>query len=358
MHEYDTGKVRATLLDVAKAVGVSAKTVSRVVNQEKGVSGAKRLEIEAMIEELGFQPNRAAQALKGNRPKTIMLLTERVDSLYTLQLLTGALKETRRSGFNLVIDDYDAASPDARRRLVEGLHNSPVGGIVLTPPLCDDAGLLDAIIGLDVDIVRISSRSRPEIGRIVAVDEGAGAAEVARHLRDLGHRRVALVLGMESHAATRLRSIGFLSGWLDAGGDTAEIHIIRFEELVPPSSSQEDRTGSVAENLVDAGVVAARMIFDSTDRPTAIFAFNDAMALGLMWGANMHGISVPDDLSIVGFDGNIAASLVRPQLTTVHMPIKDLGESAVRLLTDKTFALPAMTARLIPGDTTRAIPGR
>lgn len=355
MHDFRPEKSRATLLDVAKAVGVSAKTVSRVVNQEKGVSNSKRREIEAMIQHLGFRPNHAAQALKGNMCKTVMLLAERVDSLYALQLISGALKETRRSGYNLIIDDYDASAPGACTQLVESFHNTPVGGIILTPPLCDDDALLDEITARGIDVVRISPRSRPEIGRIVGVDEGAGAAEAARHLRELGHRRVSLVLGMEGHAATRLRSIGFVSGWLDAGGDTSEISITRFEELIPPSPASPAGRGSVAENLVDAGVLAAQAILARPDRPTAMFAFNDAMALGLMWGANMNGLSVPADLSIIGFDGNIAASLVRPQLTTVHMPIKDLGEGAVRLLTDKAFVPPEMTAHLIPGDTTRAI---
>ena len=343
---------RATLNDVAKLVGVSAKTVSRVVNGEKGVSEAKREEILAAIEQLGFRLNRAAQALKNSAPNTLILMGDRVDSLYFLQILAGALPAARRSGLNLVVQEVGPAGSTPMSRYLGDVEIDEVAAIVAFPPLCDDAELLALAASQNVPLVRISPIDPTGPGIVISVKEAEGAATAAEYLFGLGHRKVAIIQGMKSHAASRTRVVGFLDGWIEAGGNTSDVSIVRFEDLgvVAPS---DNRTGgsSTPEELVDAGVAAAKKILSTGDRPTAVFCFNDAMALGVMWGAQEMGLSVPQDLSIIGFDGNIAAALVRPKLTSVKMPLRQLGESSVELAKGTREAVPELQTELIVAGT-------
>jgi LacI family transcriptional regulator len=346
--------VRATLQDIARLAGVSAKTVSRVVNGESGVSAAKRAEIQALVDKTEFRINRAAQALKSKASSSVLLLSGRINSLYSLQIISGIIGSQAAAEFNLIIDEVDPSDAAARATIVSRAVQAQVGAVIMLPTICDNAELIADLTRLGMQLVRVSPMTQLDTGTVIDMRDADGAAAAAAHLHALGHRRITVLEGMSDHAASRRRSVGFVAGWLDAGGDTSQIHIVKFRDLTDDTLSTLNGHPSTAERFVEIGMAAAPGLLTGRDPPTAIFCFNDTLALGLLWGAQSLGLTVPGDLSLVGFDGNLAASLVRPKLTTIAAPLRAIGEACLSALTTPSEKPQLLDVSLVMGMTTAA----
>lgn len=241
----------------------------------------------------------------------LLLLADNPGREYVARIQTGASRHASRTSFTLAMENVF----DSGRRLEDILADETLAGLILTPPFSDDRHALLAIEGRRLPYVRIAPLLDPDRGSSVVMDEFDAAQSVVRVLLDKGHRRIAHMRGPSSHLVSMRRYNGYA-----AALGTKSLAVDK--SLVV----QGDFTRETARDL-------APKLFAA--RPTAIFAANDAMALGILDAAQKAGLSVPGNLSLVGYDDNPGAKTCRPGLTTVRQPLGRMGESACRLLVDR-----------------------
>ena len=304
--------------ELARRSGVSTATVSRALNDRAEVSEATRAKIRRLASELGYAPNEPARTLVRRRSDTIGLIWDSgqeaigLHNPYLLGLLSAVRTALSEADYHLMLltnpgaEDQDSAHLQAVRR-----HNLE-GVVVLTTPPDDrclrvlaDAGVPCA--GID------TSFTGPRTVR-VSSDNAAGAEAAVQHLYDLGHRRIATVTGPLHLPPAAERLAGYQRA------------CARLGLAVPPQYVTE------GDFFLASGEAAGKQLLALPDRPTAVFAAGDQMAIGILHAAADAGLSVPGDLAVVGFDDIDATTLVRPALSTVAQDQRALGEAAVEAL--------------------------
>lgn len=307
-----TGKAH-TIIDVADQAGVSIKTVSRVLNNEPGVRPDTRAAVMAVVERLNYRPQQSARSLAGARSYLIGLLYYDPSASFVGGVQRGATRACRESGYHLVVESFGKEAPDMEAQVRSMLSALRLDGMILTPPLCDDARVLAAVQAARTPCVLISPGAGQQLAR-VRMDDVAAAEELGNLLISLGHERIGFIEGAPEQAASALRRKGFERA--------LKAHGLKLQpELVHPG-----------DFTFPTGVQAAHALLSLRHPPTAVFASNDDMALGVLAAAQKLGIRVPQDLSIVGFDDSPAASLVWPELTTVRQPVGAMAAAAVDML--------------------------
>jgi LacI family transcriptional regulator len=304
----------ATIKDVASAAGVSAMTVSRVLNAEPNVRPATRERVQSAIRDLNYRPNLSARNLARANAYFIGLLYDNPSAGYISELLIGALNRCRASGYHLVLESCDAAGADWSNQIADMLRTSNFDGIIMPPPVCDHADVLAAVDAAGIPYVRIAPDTDLDRAPCILTDDRAAARRMTDYLIELGHTRIGFVLGPQEHGASRERHAGFLEG-LSAHGLESEPELIAEGAFTYKS-----------------GLEAAEKLLSLADRPTAIFASNDDMAVAVIALAHKHALDVPRDLTVVGFDDTQTATAIWPQLTTVRQPISDMSSAAIELL--------------------------
>ncbi|NMN05282.1 MULTISPECIES: LacI family DNA-binding transcriptional regulator [unclassified Novosphingobium] len=330
-----------TIEDVAAAAGVSIRTVSRVLNKSPKVNAQTRERIEAAIAALHFRPSLRARALAMRRSFLIGLIHNDRNALVLDSIQRGIVSVTAEQGYELIVHSTPLAGDAAIADVIGFAGRSRVDGLIVLPPISGVAGLAGALDGAQVPAVAVSSVPLDGFAGVILSDERGAGAQVARHLLDLGHRRLGLVNGPTTMASARERRAGFIG---EAAG-TAD--------------------ASVAETAGDygfaSGMAAAQALLAGPDRPTAIFAANDIMAAGVLKVAARMGLGVPDQLSVVGFDGSMLAQMLTPALTSVLRPFDAIAAAATRHLIARIegTALPAPfhpTLAIVPAETTGPAP--
>lgn len=303
----------ATIYDVARRVGVSPMTVSRVVNGEANVREATRAAVQKAMRELQFRPNKAARSLAGASETRIGLIYNNPSVAYFTEFLMGALEGSGRNGAQLVVDKCKIGDPAAAVAAVRTLVKGGVNGMILTAPMSESAEVIAELKHNGIAIVGIATGSFTGEISCVGIDDFRAAYDMTKYLIAQGHRRIGYIKGHPSHSSSRLRFGGFEAAMRDAG---AKVDKPR-----------------VAQGFYSyrSGMVAAEELLTAKSLPTAIFASNDDMASGVMSVAHRKGLDVPKDLSVVGFDDTSAGSLW-PALTTVRQPISDIATTAVEAL--------------------------
>lgn len=302
-----------TIEDVARAAGVSAMTVSRVINQGKNVRDSTRTAVLEAIERLNYSPNVAARSLAAGETTHIGLLYANPSAAYLAQFLIGGLHAARSASVHLVIESCESEDPDEQAEVIRRFATSEVEGVILPPPLSESAPILAELGGLRIPVVTIAGPRRNE-GLNVRIDDEAAAVEMTRYLIELGHRRIGFIKGHPNIVASHERYRGFCSALAEAGFD-------------PDESPVEQGYFTYR-----SGLTAGERLLSRPHPPTAIFASNDDMAAATVSVAHRRGFNVPNDLSIVGFDDTALATSVWPELTTVKQPIAAMAEAAVELL--------------------------
>ncbi|USI71954.1 LacI family DNA-binding transcriptional regulator [Sphingomonas morindae] len=314
-----------TISDVAARAGVSAMTVSRVINGEARVRSETREAVHAAIAELRYAPNPAAQALAGASQIRIGLLYSNPSAAYLSAFLVGSLDSASRSNIQLIVekcerdDDHEA---EIARRLIEG----GMDGLILPPPLCDSPAILSVLAENPVPAVAVATAREEGPVSSVGIDDFHAAEAMTRHLVDLGHRRIGIILGSPDLSASARRLEGYRAALAAAGLETSDA-------LIAPGLF-----------TYRSGLEAAERLLDLAEPPTAIFASNDDMAAAAVAVAHRRGLDVPGDLTVCGFDDTTIATTVWPELTTVHQPIGDMSRAAVELLLEAVRARRAGTA--------------
>jgi LacI family transcriptional regulator len=301
-----------TIRDVAAAAGVSTMTVSRVINGDRAVRDATRAAVRAAMATLDYVPNPAAQRLAGADRLRIGLLYGNPSASYLGEFLLGTLDEVSRSNVGLVVARCEGEA-DALRA-VQRLLADRVAGIVLTPPLGDFAAVVTLLAASGVPTIAVGTdRPRAPIS-VVRIDDAAAAAAMTAYLIELGHRRIGFITGDDTASVSADRRDGYLAA-LAAAGVVPDVTIIA-------AGSFTYRSGRDAAD----GLLALAA------PPTAIFASNDDMAAGAIAAAHRHGLDVPRDVSIVGFDDTPIGAAIWPALTTINQPIAAMSRVAVERL--------------------------
>lgn len=311
---------RLNLEDIAEMAGVSRSTVSRVINDDARVSDTARAKVRKVIQETRFHPNAAARSLATHRSNIIGLVFPRVFTMlftdpWASVLIKGCIEGSERADVGLVhmlVSTDDQASVDRFfERSVMGRH---LDGVILASHVVGDK-LVARLQESDFPYVLVG-RDADRISNFVDIDNRQSSRVATEHLISHGHRRLMHMSGPPDLVTAIDRLSGFYDAVDEAGIDRSftRVECGYFEQLT-------------AYDI-------ARRIFAQPDPPDAILAANDAMAIGILQAARDLGISVPDQVAIIGFDDIDMNRLFRPHMTTVRQPSDVLGRTAVRMLTD------------------------
>ena len=308
----------ARLEDVAKLAGVSAKTVSNVVNDYVHVRPATRTRVQEAIDLLGYRPNVVARHLKSGRSGVIALALPELDAPYFAELAHHVVQAAMERGWTVLVDEtgqiQDQALRARERSAVSGIREHLIDGVILNPLALDDA---DVERYGSVPVVLLGERLGSHLADHVAIDNEAAAAEATRHLISTGRRRIAVVGAQPrpfGHSA-RLR----LRGYRDA---LAEAGIRHDPELVVEALDWRRQ----------AGADAVPRLLALAEPPDAIFCLNDTLALGAIRGLADAGLRVPQDVAVVGFDDIEEGRYAVPSLTTIAPDKQAIARSAVEHL--------------------------
>ncbi|OYU15065.1 MAG: LacI family transcriptional regulator [Alphaproteobacteria bacterium PA4] len=311
-----------TIRHVSAAAGVSLQTVSRVINNEPNVRAETRDRVQAAIDSLGYVPSIAAQRMSGSRSYLILAINDRERTIadwqarqgtdWVDQMLLGGMLTCAEHGYRMIFELIDTHSDHVERELLAAIAALQPDGIILTPPHSDNPQIVDLLAEQDMPFVRIGSQ-RQDAGIAVSMDDAGSAATATRHLIDHGHRRIACIAGASDYELSGWRVDGWRAAMAEAGLDTA--------------------------GLLDAGDfshasgrAAALRLLARPDRPTAIIASNDQMAIATLAVAREQGLGVPDDLSIISFDNTPIVQFAQPPLTAIDQSIAATASTAVELI--------------------------
>lgn len=301
--------MKPTIYDVAREAGVSIATVSKILNGKGKISPSTRRRVLEAIERLGYQPNLLASALTGKRTQTLALLVPDVANPFFAEVARSVEDRGRALGFTVILCSTDNQD-DRLARYLAVLKQKRVDGLIIGTGV-EDLRLLAELKeeGLPFTLIARDLRSLPVTS--VRVDDFVGGYLAAQHLVELGHRKMAVLTESLKVMSSRERVRGFRQALEEAG--------VPFpEEAVYTCAAR-----------VDDGRRKALAVLAAADPPTAIFAGNDLIAIGVLQAAKETGMAVPDDLSVVGFDNTVLATICDPPLTTVAQPIEEMGKQVV-----------------------------
>lgn len=299
-----------TINDVARAAGVSKKTVSRVINRSPLLNEATRKRVEEVIDKLDYSPNPQARGLALRRSFLIGLIHDNPNAQMVLSAQHGILEALHDTEFELVVRPVDRGSPTMLEDIQRFLERQRLFGVIILPPISENDTIANLCKSVDCRYVRMGSAMLDDSSHMVTSNDREAVATATQHLIDLGHRRIGFVAGPHGFRSAHERRKGFEQA-LDKAG-------ISFPRSLSADGSYR----------FESGIVAAERLLDLMPRPTAIFACNDEMAAGVIHVARQRGFEVPRDLSVIGFDDTSIASHIWPPMTTVRWPIASMARSA------------------------------
>lgn len=301
-----------TISDVARAAGVSPMTVSRVLNEPARVADTTKAAVLQVITRLNYKPNMAARSLAGAGPARIGLLLSNLGAGFLNDILLGCMSAASADGAQLLIENVDVEQePVATARL---LVDAGVDGIVLAPPLSEDAAIISLLSLSSVPFVTLTASSPKPGSLAVFIDDFEAAYSMTHHLLGLGHRRIGFIGGTPELNASVRRFEGYRAALAQAGVD------------------QDPLLFGQGSYTYQSGMEAADKLLCLSARPTAIFACNDDMAAATVAVAHRLGINVPGDVTVCGFDDTMLATAIWPQLTTIRQPLRTMTNEAVLML--------------------------
>ncbi|OQW77250.1 MAG: LacI family transcriptional regulator [Proteobacteria bacterium ST_bin13] len=314
--------MRVTIKDVSREAGVSIKTVSRVLNNEKYVGAETRAKVAEVVARLNFRPNVAARSLAGRRSFQIALICDNPSPYYVYEMQSGIRDRCEQDGVRMIAQPYARGSERLIDEIESLVEATQIDGLILTPPVSDHPEVLELLARRGVRFVRVSPGTQVELSPSTFIDNRAAAATMTAHLLRLGHKRIGFIAGDPGFATSAQRTKGYLDSLRSAG--------IAIDPALIRSGSYNFASGArEAEALLTA-----------PEPPTAIFAASDDMAAGVLTVAHRMGLRVPGDLSVAGFDDTALAGYVWPPLTTIRQPTREMAHAAADLLLSEADGAP------------------
>lgn len=309
--------MRITIKDVADRAGVSSATVSNVINDKGKVSESTRRQVLEVIDQLHYRPTASAQRRYKVAAKSIGLVIKEMDNPYFADVIVGAQEAAEAAGYEVMV-----ASSEGRRetedRVVDLFIAQDVTGIIINP-------LLDGETDLS-HLFELKRRNIPFVllervhglrASLVDVDNASASCEAAKHLIELGHERIVHFAGPGYSMHSAERTEGFRQAFFDAQ------MLFQNESIVPSGSHLEDGYRTGMDYFKGMG---------KQEMPTAVTCYNDLVAMGLLRALRELGLRVPADVSVIGFDGIALCEYIDVPLTTMHVPRRTMGRSAVEVL--------------------------
>jgi len=299
----------ATIHDVAKRAGVAPITVSRVINNNGYVSAEKRQRVEAAIRELNYIPNALGPSLRSKRTQTLAFVLSDIANPFWTTVVRAVEDTANKYGYHIIIGNTDE-SPEKQEEYLIFLLKKQVDGFLLVPASSYSSRTLQ---NRQVPFVVLDRRIPDEQIDSVYGDSLDGAYALTNHLLELGHRRIAIITGPQHVSTASDRVQGYLRALEEAGiSDEAGIYW--------------------GEYIQQTGYDYAQRLLQAVPRPTAIFAANNFIAIGVMRALRDAGVSVPEEMSVVAFDDLPEAITIDPFFTVAAQPTYELGQRATELL--------------------------
>ncbi len=320
-----------TLAQIAKKANVSVSTISRALsNKNYPLKEETRRRILQLAEEMGYQPNLIARSLQTSRSHLVGVLVDRMQSPFSAATVQGIQDGLRSAGYSISIA-YSNRDQSLAIEAINSFYSRQVDGIVILNSWLHTYN--DPILALQnrpfVFVNRLFGACKQNC---VGPGDRYGACLATQHLIDLGHRRIGYINGAETWLEAQDRASGYR--------DTLSKNNLPVDETL----IQQGDWG------VDSGYQAAQQLLSLQERPTAIFAANDIMALGAIYAIQEAGLRIPIDIALVGYDDRDFASWIKPALTTIRMPAYEMGQAAARLLLQQFNGQKPEDASQIPGE--------
>ncbi len=320
---------RVTMADVAREVGVSMMTVSRVINEKGDVSPATRQAVLEAVERLGYRPSSIARSLATRRTGTLGLVVPDVANPFFAEVARGVEQVAYAEGYNVFLCNTDE-DPQRELDVLGSLEEKRVDGIVLCSSRLDLGDL--QMVMESYPAVALVNRSVNETGRggaAVLVDDVKGGRLSTRHLLDRGHRAIGFLAGPRGSHSGQRRLAGYAAVFTETG--------------LPRDADWIEIGAPVAEG----GRTAALRLLARHPELTALICYNDLVAVGALGACREIGKLVPQDIAVVGFDDIPLAALVTPPLTTCRIPRHELGVRAVESLLSQIRGEPTLTREVL-----------
>lgn len=298
----------STIRDVARLAGVSAATVSRVLNNKGYVSQEKKDKIEKVIRNMGFEPNQVARGLAKKSSNTLALIVSDITNTFFAELAKGAEKVAHKNGYSLILGNTNGmdSNDDGYLRL---LMNKYIDGLII------------ATHDIEMDTLRKHVKTPMVVLEIdndlqhsctIKVDNLSGAIKATEHLVSIGCKKIAHIFGPQYDLTAKERLEGYQ-------------HVIKHSSTLPEILIEGDFT-------INGGVSSVKKLLEAHPDVDGIFAGNDLMAIGVVKELSRRNIKIPDDIAVCGFDGIFLTQVTIPEITTVEQPIQQMGELAAEKL--------------------------
>ncbi|TCC36387.1 LacI family DNA-binding transcriptional regulator [Kribbella speibonae] len=309
-------KGRVTLASVASSAGVSVATVSKVLNGRPDVSPVTRAEVQEILQRHGYVRRRQDPVQVQVQRDSVELFYQGVLSAYCVEVIEGVVEAAQVAGVDVVLNRHPPhPQTSSSRRAAQWIRELASAGrraaIGITSQLADADLAALSRARLPLVVVDPTDISQPDVASVGSTNFAGGMA-AAQYLLSLGHRRIGYVGGPPTSGCNRARLSGFRSAMEEADAEVLPQHIW------------------LQDFLYDDGLAGGAVMLDRPDRPSAVFAGSDEVALGVLEAARSLGLRVPEDLSVVGFDDTHVARLASPPLTTVKQPLREMGAVALR----------------------------
>lgn len=309
---------RITIEDVAREAKVSITTVSRVINNNYPVRSETRARVEKAILKLDFNPNTLARSLIIKRTNTLGIVVPSVTNMFFTMVVQGIEKECRALGYTVLLSDSDG---DGEREIgcVRNLMSRQVDGLIVVDPATEnmEQHRYDDIIK-HIPIVFINGKNLNSDMNFVLNDERKGTRDALNYLIDLGHKNIAFIRGSKSYSYDIKEQV-YRETMAEHGIEEGKLQVVNIGE------------GNNVETVDNTSNIVYSML-SCHNKPTAFFACNDLMAVGVLNACRKAGVAVPGDLSIIGFDNIIVSELSQPKLTTVDQNMPELGRLAAEMI--------------------------
>ncbi len=302
--------MRTTIKQVADKSGVSIATVSRVFNDSELVEEETKKKVLLVVEELRYSPNQIARSLSLNRTNAIGLLLPDLHGEFFSEVIRGVDTVVQQCNHHLLVSSSHNKKEEIRTAL--RMMSGRVDGLIIMSPNID-AETLHLNLPRNLPVVLLNCFINDRSFDSINIDNYAGAFMIVKHLIQHGHSKIAIIKGNENNLDARQRIDGYRAALKEAG-------LLDFALEV------------VGDFTQSSGYDAVKIILEAKEKPTAIFATNDSMAIGAMSALKERGIEIPDEIAIVGFDDIPVAQYLQPRLTTVRIDVAEYGAQAMKRL--------------------------
>ncbi|MRG84802.1 LacI family DNA-binding transcriptional regulator [Salinibacillus xinjiangensis] len=304
----------ANIQQVAQKAGVSVATVSRVLNNHATVTPKTRLKVEQAINELNYEPSMLGRNLRNSESRLLLVLIPSISNPFYTEIIDGIEDTAIKNNYNILLCDTDS-NPQRENIYFNLVKNKLADGIISMDPAVDMQKLID--LAEHHPIIQCSEYDENSCIPYVTIDNELAAYHAVKHLIKLGHEKIALINSDEKFLYARQRRQGYERA-------LSEFNLPINKEWIYNTTQLE----------FEFGQQAMKKLLQSDEKPSAVFAVSDTLAIGALKEINSHGLLVPDDISVVGFDKISFSSMTNPTLTTVSQPMYRMGCTAASMLID------------------------